>query len=105
MQTQSVILSSFFWGYIILQIPAGELAAKFGGSVLITISLGVNSAVSLMLPLAAHYVSIIIIRIKTYNVVATIINGLFHPASIRKEAKGSSISSSKMGHSDKMTRH
>ncbi|KOB67817.1 Sodium-dependent phosphate transporter [Operophtera brumata] len=47
MQTQSVILSSFFWGYIILQIPAGELAAKFGGSVLITISLGVNSAVVL----------------------------------------------------------
>lgn len=63
MQTQSVVLSSFFWGYVILQIPAGELAAKFGGSVLITISVAVNSAVSLLIPFAAYYVSIIFVNL------------------------------------------
>ncbi|XP_045772829.1 putative inorganic phosphate cotransporter isoform X1 [Maniola jurtina] len=55
MQTQSVILSSFFWGYIILQIPGGELAAKFGGMVLVTICIGVNSAVSLLIPIGSYY--------------------------------------------------
>ncbi|CAB3260998.1 unnamed protein product [Arctia plantaginis] len=55
MQTQSVILSSFFWGYIVLQIPAGEMAAKFGGSILITIVIAGNSTISLLIPLAAYY--------------------------------------------------
>ncbi|KOB65894.1 Sodium-dependent phosphate transporter, partial [Operophtera brumata] len=87
MQTQSVILSSFFWGYIILQIPAGELAAKFGGSVLITISLGVNSAVSLMIPLAAHYVGIIIIKINSCIVVTSLNNGLFYTSHQISKAK------------------
>ncbi|XP_021195146.2 putative inorganic phosphate cotransporter [Helicoverpa armigera] len=55
MQTQSVILSSFFWGYVVLQIPSGEIAARFGGMILITICIAVNSAVSLLIPLAAYY--------------------------------------------------
>ncbi|KAG6449210.1 hypothetical protein O3G_MSEX005914 [Manduca sexta] len=55
MQTQSVILSSFFWGYVILQIPGGEMAARFGGKILVTVSIGINSVVSLCIPIAAHY--------------------------------------------------
>ncbi|CAH2096647.1 unnamed protein product [Euphydryas editha] len=55
MQIQSVVLSSFFWGYVVLQIPGGELAARFGGMVLVTFSIGINSAVQLLIPLAAHY--------------------------------------------------
>ncbi|KOB69179.1 Sodium-dependent phosphate transporter [Operophtera brumata] len=43
MQIQSVILSSFFWGYIVLQVPGGELAARFGGSILITICIAINA--------------------------------------------------------------
>ncbi|XP_041979293.1 putative inorganic phosphate cotransporter isoform X2 [Aricia agestis] len=54
-QTQSVVLSSFFWGYVILQIPGGELAARYGGMILITISIAVNSAVTLIIPVAAYY--------------------------------------------------
>lgn len=55
MQTQSVILSSFFWGYIVFQIPAGEMAARLGGSILITISMAINSLVSVLIPLAVNY--------------------------------------------------
>ncbi|KPJ16520.1 Putative inorganic phosphate cotransporter [Papilio machaon] len=55
MQTQSVILSSFFWGYVVLQIPAGELAARYGGMVLITACIAINSAVSLLIPIGSHY--------------------------------------------------
>lgn len=31
--TQGVILGSFYWGYIITQIPGGLLAKRFGGKV------------------------------------------------------------------------
>ncbi|XP_063363941.1 putative inorganic phosphate cotransporter [Cydia amplana] len=54
-QIQSVILSSFFWGYVILQVPGGLLAEKVGGSLLIGISIGANSIISLILPTAAVY--------------------------------------------------
>ncbi|XP_046751152.1 putative inorganic phosphate cotransporter [Diprion similis] len=39
--TQGVILSSFFWGYIVTQIPGGILADKFGGKY--TLGLGILS--------------------------------------------------------------
>ncbi|XP_063624605.1 putative inorganic phosphate cotransporter isoform X1 [Cydia splendana] len=55
MQVQSVILSSFFWGYVVLQVPGGLLAEKVGGSLLISISVGANSIISLILPTAAVY--------------------------------------------------
>ncbi|XP_047991088.1 putative inorganic phosphate cotransporter isoform X2 [Leguminivora glycinivorella] len=55
MQIQSVILSSFFWGYVVLQVPGGLLADKVGGSLLISISIGANSIISLILPTAAVY--------------------------------------------------
>ncbi|KAG6449216.1 hypothetical protein O3G_MSEX005928 [Manduca sexta] len=54
-QTQSVILSSFFWGYVVLQIPGGELAARFGGMVLITLCVAINAAVSLLIPIGGYY--------------------------------------------------
>ncbi|CAG9562238.1 unnamed protein product [Danaus chrysippus] len=50
---QSMILSSFFWGYVVLQIPGGELAKRFGGKFLITISVGVNALLSLFMPIGA----------------------------------------------------
>ncbi|XP_047030007.1 putative inorganic phosphate cotransporter [Helicoverpa zea] len=54
MQTQSVILSSFLWGYIILQIPSGMLAARYGGKLLLIMCIGINSVVSLLIPYIAH---------------------------------------------------
>ncbi|KAI5639152.1 major facilitator superfamily domain-containing protein [Phthorimaea operculella] len=54
-QIQSVILSSFFWGYVVLQIPSGEMAARIGGKILITICIGVNSATALLLPIGSYY--------------------------------------------------
>ena len=38
---QGIILSSFFWGYVITHIPGGMLAEKFGGKW--TLSLGILS--------------------------------------------------------------
>ncbi|XP_037294522.1 putative inorganic phosphate cotransporter [Manduca sexta] len=55
MQIQSVILSSFFWGYVILQVPGGELAARFGGSKLVTLSIALNAIVCILIPLSVSY--------------------------------------------------
>ncbi|XP_013134084.1 PREDICTED: putative inorganic phosphate cotransporter [Papilio polytes] len=54
---QSKILSSFFWGYIMLQVPAGELSRRYGGKIFLTISMIMNAAVSLITPLAVKLVS------------------------------------------------
>jgi MFS family permease len=61
---QSIILSSFFWGYLVFQVPGGRVAevigAKrvFGGAVLI------NGALSLVLPFLArtHWILLLVIR-------------------------------------------
>ncbi|CAH2048176.1 unnamed protein product, partial [Iphiclides podalirius] len=51
---QSMILSSFFWGYIVLMLPSGELAKRFGGKRLLTIAIAANALVSLLLPTGAY---------------------------------------------------
>lgn len=61
---QSVILSSFFWGYLVFQVPGGRVAevvgAKrvFGGAVLI------NGVLSLVLPFLArtHWALLLVTR-------------------------------------------
>lgn len=40
-RTQGLILSSFYWGYVITHLPGGRLAEKFGGKY--TLSLGILS--------------------------------------------------------------
>ncbi|XP_023940700.1 putative inorganic phosphate cotransporter isoform X2 [Bicyclus anynana] len=51
--TRDTILSSFFWGYIVLQIPAGMLAGRFGARLLILVSMLMTGLVNLLLPYAA----------------------------------------------------
>ncbi|CAH2048166.1 unnamed protein product, partial [Iphiclides podalirius] len=54
-QKQGVILSSFFWGYLFLQVPAGELANRFGGKNLTMLCVSINAIASLCLPMSAYY--------------------------------------------------
>ncbi|XP_059058447.1 putative inorganic phosphate cotransporter [Achroia grisella] len=54
-QVQDSVIASFFWGYVVLQIPAGQLAHRFGSTALLSIALLINCVVSLGFPLASHY--------------------------------------------------
>ncbi|XP_021195150.2 putative inorganic phosphate cotransporter [Helicoverpa armigera] len=54
MQTQSVILSSFLWGYVVLQIPSGLMTAKYGGKILLIMCNSVNAIVSLLIPYISY---------------------------------------------------
>ncbi|XP_013180508.1 PREDICTED: putative inorganic phosphate cotransporter [Papilio xuthus] len=54
-KTQDAILASFFWGYMVLQVPAGQLAHRVGARRLLAAALFVNALVSFCLPWAAYY--------------------------------------------------
>ncbi|XP_049873016.1 putative inorganic phosphate cotransporter [Pectinophora gossypiella] len=51
--TQGVILSSFFWGYVVMQVPAGVLSKRFGGKAILLAALLINTVISLLLPVFA----------------------------------------------------
>ncbi|XP_065487352.1 sialin isoform X2 [Caloenas nicobarica] len=52
--TQGWILGSFFYGYIITQIPGGYLASKIGGKLLLGFGVFSTSVFTLLTPLAAN---------------------------------------------------
>lgn len=53
--TQSLVLSSFFWGYVITQIPAGQLVEKFGAKFLLLVALTICATLNICIPLCASY--------------------------------------------------
>jgi MFS family permease len=53
-QTQGLILSGFYVGYMALQVPAGYLASRFGGSRMLCASVLATSLLALLAPVAAR---------------------------------------------------
>ncbi|XP_054738469.1 putative inorganic phosphate cotransporter [Anastrepha obliqua] len=53
-QTKSLLLSGFFWGYFMTQIPGGQLAHKYGGKVMMLVSIGTSSILAILTPLSAR---------------------------------------------------
>ena len=54
LNAQAMVLASFFYGYIVTQIPAGYLAARFGGTLVFGLAIFVNAILSLLTPVAAR---------------------------------------------------
>ncbi|CAB3221231.1 unnamed protein product [Arctia plantaginis] len=52
---QDTVIASFFWGYMLLQLPAGQLAHRYGARYLLTGAMTVNAVVSILLPTATYY--------------------------------------------------
>lgn len=63
--TQSIILSSFFWGYVAGMLPAGELTQRFGARYLILGSILLCSTLTLFTALAATggYEYVLLLRV------------------------------------------
>ncbi|RZF36579.1 hypothetical protein LSTR_LSTR010690 [Laodelphax striatellus] len=55
LKTKSKVLSAFFWGYFVLQIPGGILARKFGPKPVLTTAIFVGSCASLLIPKCAEH--------------------------------------------------
>jgi len=52
---QSVILSSFFWGYLVMQVPASQLAQRFGAKLFLGGAMCGTGLFTLIVPAAAEY--------------------------------------------------
>lgn len=52
---KALVLSSFFWGYVITQIPGGQLAKKFGGKIMLLVSISLCSLLNLLTPKFASF--------------------------------------------------
>ncbi|KAK3095452.1 hypothetical protein FSP39_014818 [Pinctada imbricata] len=62
---QGLILGSFFWGYLVTQIPGGWIATKFGGKKVYGLSMLVACVATFVTPIAAEtsYVFLMVLRI------------------------------------------
>ncbi|KAJ8681208.1 hypothetical protein QAD02_016995 [Eretmocerus hayati] len=52
--TQGIILSSFYWGYVLTHIPGGLLAEKFGAKHVIGLGVLFTAILTLLTPAATH---------------------------------------------------
>ncbi|KAF4524838.1 hypothetical protein B566_EDAN014321 [Ephemera danica] len=53
-RTRGLLLSSFFWGYLVTQVPGGWLSARYGGALLYASGIAATALLTLLTPLAAH---------------------------------------------------
>lgn len=63
---KSLVLSSFFWGYVCTQIPGGQLAKRFGGKIMLLVSLTLCSLLNLLTPKFAsfgNYPAVVVLRV------------------------------------------
>lgn len=70
--TQSSILASFFYGYIITQILGGWLADKFGGRRVWGVCVVISSIVTLLLPVCARTNVILVYVLRVLLGLATV---------------------------------
>ncbi|KAL5021879.1 hypothetical protein ScPMuIL_001034 [Solemya velum] len=76
-EKQGYILGSFFWGYLVTQIPGGWVATKFGGKRVFGWSMFVATVLTFLTPIAAQtsYIFIIVIRL-----LMGVVSGVCFPA-------------------------
>jgi ACS family D-galactonate transporter-like MFS transporter len=60
---QGVILSCFSFGYVVFMIPAGILLDKYGGRVILSISVFLLSIATILTGLSTHFITLILFRI------------------------------------------
>ncbi|XP_049308319.1 putative inorganic phosphate cotransporter isoform X2 [Bactrocera dorsalis] len=53
-KTKSYLLSSFFWGYFVTQIPGSQLAHRFGGKITLLLGIVLSALLALLTPLGVH---------------------------------------------------
>ena len=81
--TQSLLLSAFYYSYFILQIPGGYVADRFGARRVLMASMLVPGALTLLLPVVARWhVSALVILLILCGLF-TVSNNLVHNYSYR----------------------
>uniref|UniRef100_A0AAR2JDU9 Vesicular glutamate transporter 1 n=1 Tax=Pygocentrus nattereri TaxID=42514 RepID=A0AAR2JDU9_PYGNA len=76
-ETVGMIHGSFFWGYIVTQIPGGFICQKFAANRVFGFAIVATSTLNMLIPSAAriHYLCVIIVR-----VLQGLVEGVSYPA-------------------------
>lgn len=76
-ETIGIVDSSFFWGYIVTQIPGGYLASRVPANRIFGLAIGISSFLNILLPGAAqvHYGLVMAVRI-----LQGLVEGVTYPA-------------------------
>ncbi|XP_014212270.1 putative inorganic phosphate cotransporter isoform X2 [Copidosoma floridanum] len=75
-QTSSLVMSSFFLGYIVTMVPSGSLASHWSAQKLLALGMLVSSILNMLIPLLADYGSIYVM---TCNVAMGLSQGCLMP--------------------------
>ncbi|BFY98724.1 hypothetical protein BsWGS_01763 [Bradybaena similaris] len=76
---QSLIQSSFYWGYVVTQIPAGVLCQRYGGKKFLGWSMFLSGAITLLVPIAARVGYPVLILLRSF---LGLCQGVIWPAAI-----------------------
>lgn len=69
--------SSFFWGYLVTQIPGGYLAAKLPANKVFGFALGISAFLNCLIPVAAKYSPVMVIFVR---IAQGLVEGVTYPA-------------------------
>ena len=53
--TQGILLASFFYGYVVTQLPGGYLSEQFSAKIVFGLAVLIPSVLSLLTPFVAHW--------------------------------------------------
>ncbi|XP_054762295.1 vesicular glutamate transporter 2-like [Lytechinus pictus] len=76
-KTIGAMHGSFFWGYIITQVPGGFLAARFPANRIFATAIFISSILNLFIPLACHVSPMMVIAIRMLQ---GFVEGVEYPA-------------------------
>lgn len=76
---KGTVMSAFFWGYAVMQLPGGWLAARYGGSRVLGLSFALWGTISLLMPGNVRDSNTNILTVCRVGIGAS--QGLFIPAS------------------------
>ncbi|XP_026495532.2 sialin isoform X1 [Vanessa tameamea] len=64
-EIQGIVLSCYFWGYFVSQIPGGRIAELFSAKWVMFFSVTINVVCTLLTPVMAeaHYVAVVVMRV------------------------------------------
>ena len=63
-QLRGIMLSAFFWGYIITQVPTGWLTSRWGSKLVITVATLVANVANILIPVAARTHPYIVVALR-----------------------------------------
>eukprot|EP00057_Strongylocentrotus_purpuratus_P014753 XP_011669227.1 PREDICTED: vesicular glutamate transporter 1 [Strongylocentrotus purpuratus] len=76
-KTIGAMHGSFFWGYIITQVPGGFLAARFPANRIFATAIFISSILNLLIPMACHVSPMMVIAIRMLQ---GFVEGVEYPA-------------------------